>query len=65
MCLHFFEKLKYHTSGNKDYSKNMFWAALAVDDNAVDVLGTVSPLAVSRNKALVSSIDEVLKTISI
>ena len=58
LCLHFLQELKQHTLGNKDHSRKLFWAALAAVTNALDVWGTVSPLVVSRSKALVGSMDE-------
>ena len=59
LCLHFFEKLKHHTLGNKDHSRKLFWAVLAVTDHASDVWGIVSPLVVSGSNDLVDSMDEV------
>ena len=44
LCLHFFQKLKYYTLGNKDYFRKLFWVALPVNVNAKKVKGTVSPL---------------------
>ena len=61
----FFEKLKYHSLGHKDYSRKLFWAVVVVVDNTSDVWVIVSPLVVSRNKVLVGSMDEVVETISI
>ena len=37
LCLHFFQKLKYYSLGNKDYSKKLFWAAVAANFNADEV----------------------------
>ena len=34
LYLHFFQKLKYYTLGNKDYSRKLFWVAVAVNVNA-------------------------------
>ena len=59
LYLHFFQKLKHHTLRNKDPSRKLFWAALAVVDNASDVWGILSPLVVSGNNAIVDSMDEV------
>ena len=59
LYLHFFQKLTHHTLGNKNHSRKLFWAALAVVDNASDVWGIVSPLVVSGTIALVGSMDEV------
>ena len=36
----------------------MFWGAVEAIVNAADVQGTERPLVVSRNKALVRSVDE-------
>ena len=65
LILIFFEKLKYHSLGHKDYSRKLFWAVVVVVDNTSDVWDIVSPLVVSRNKVLVGSMDEVVETISI
>ena len=48
LCLHFFQKLKYYTLGNKDYSRKLFWVAVAVNINAKEVKGTVSHLIKTR-----------------
>ena len=45
LCLHFFQKLKYYTLGNKDYSRKLFWVAVAINVNAKEVKRTVSLLA--------------------
>ena len=44
--------------GNKNYSKKIFWGATDIVVNATNVWGAVRPLIVSRNKALMGSIDE-------
>ena len=44
--------------GNKNYSKQLFWGAVDVVVNAANVWGAVTPLVVSRNKALVGSINK-------
>ena len=44
LYLHFFQKLKYYTLGNKDYYRKLFRVALAINVNAKKVKGTVSPL---------------------
>ena len=46
--LHFFQKLKYYTLGNKDYSRKLFWVAVAINVNAKEVKRTVSPLVKAR-----------------
>ena len=48
LCLHFFQKLKYYTLGNKDYSRKLFWVAVAINVNAKEVKRTVSPLVKAR-----------------
>ena len=48
LCLHFFQKLKYYTLGNKDYSRKLFWVAVAINVNAKEVKGTVSLLVKTR-----------------
>ena len=55
LCLHFFQKLKYYTLGNKDYSRKLFWVVVAVNINAKKVKGTVSLLVNARGfiKALI------------
>ena len=50
LCLHFFQKLKYYTLENKDYSWKLFWVVAAISVNAGEVKGTVSPLVKTRNK---------------
>lgn len=66
-CTYFLNKLKYYTLGSKDYSKRVYWAALPVNAavNLAEVRGTVSPLAVSKSKASVDSMNEPVKTIPI
>ena len=59
LYLNFFQKLKHHTLGNKDPSRKLFWAALAVVHNASDVWGITSPLVVSGSNALIGSMYEV------
>ena len=49
LYLHFFQKLKYYTLGNKDYSKKLFAVVIAINGNAKNVKGTVSPLVKARN----------------
>ena len=63
LCLHLFQKLKYNSLGNKDYSRKLFWAVVTVNFNAEEVRGTVSHLVESRNKSLVGSMDESPETI--
>ena len=63
--LHFLQKLKYYTLGNKDYSRKLLWVVVSVNVNSDDVRGTASPLIKSRNKALVGSMNEFEKTISV
>ena len=46
LCLHFFQKLKYYTLENKDYSRKLFWVAINV--NAKEVKGTGSPLVKAK-----------------
>ena len=48
LCLHFFQKLKYYTLVNEDYSRKLFWAVVAVNVNANEVKDTVSPLVKTR-----------------
>ena len=50
LCLHFFQKLKYYTLENKDYFRKLFWVVAAINVNAGEVTGTVSPLVKIRNK---------------
>ena len=63
--LHFLQKLKYYTLGNKDYSRKLLWVVVSVNVNSDDVRGTASALIKSRNKALVGSMNEFEKTISV
>ena len=49
LCLHFFQKLKYYTLGNNDYSRKLLAVAVAINGNAKEVKGTVSPLVKARN----------------
>ena len=65
LCLHFFQKLKYYTLGNKDYSAKLFWVAVAINVNAGVVKGTVSPLVKTRNKTLMGSMDKSVETMPI
>ena len=44
LYLHFFQKLKYYTLGNKEYYRKLFRAVLAINVNAKKVKGTVNPL---------------------
>ena len=53
-------EIKYYTLGNKDHSRKLLWAALAVTDNVPNVWGTVSPLVVSGSKTFVGSTDEIV-----
>ena len=48
LYLHFFQKLKYYTLGNKDYSRKLFWVAVAINVNAKEVKITVRPLVKGR-----------------
>ena len=48
LCLHFFQKLKYYTLGNKDFSRKLFWVAVAINVNTKEVKSTVSPLVKAR-----------------
>ena len=48
LCLHFFQKLKYNTLENKDYSRKLFWVAVAANVNAKEVKDTPSPLVKTR-----------------
>ena len=43
--------------GNKNYSKKLFWGAVDMVVNATNVFGAARPLVVSRNKVLMSFID--------
>ena len=65
LFLHFFQKLKYYTLGNKDYSAKLFWVAVAININAGVVKGTVSPLVKTRNKTLMGSMDEFVEAIPV
>ena len=49
LSLHFFQKLKYYTLGNKDYSRKLFAVVIAINGNAKEVKGTVSPVVKARN----------------
>ena len=44
----FFQKLKYYILGNNDYSRKSFLVVVAVNVNAKDVKGPVSPLVKTR-----------------
>ena len=46
-------------------TKKLFWGAVHAVVNADDVYCTIRPLVVSRNKALVGSIDEAMKTLEL
>ena len=48
LCLHFFQKFKYCTLGNKAYSTKLFWVVVAANFNPKKVKGTVSPLVKTR-----------------
>ena len=48
LCLHFFQKLKYYTLGNKDYFRKLFWVAVAINVNVKKVKGTVNLLVKDR-----------------
>ena len=48
LYLHFFQKLKYYTFGKKDYSRKLFWVAVAINVNAKKVKGTVISLVKTR-----------------
>ena len=48
ICLFFFQKLKYYILGNNDYSRKLFWVAVAINVNAKEVKGTVSVLVKVR-----------------
>ena len=48
LCLHFFQKLKYYTLGDNDFSRKLFAVAVAINGNAKEVKGTVSPLVKAR-----------------
>ena len=48
LCLHFFQKLKYYTLGNKNYSRKLFLVAVAINVNAKEFKRTVSPLVKAR-----------------
>ena len=65
LCLYFLEKLWYYTLGDKNYSKKLFWGAVHAAVNADGVYCTIRPLVVSRNKGLVGSIDEAMKTLEL
>ena len=65
LCLHFFQKLKYNSLGNKDYSRKLFWVVITVNVNADEDRGTVNPLVVSRSKALAGSMDKSPETIPV
>ena len=45
--------------------RKLFWAAVALAVNAADTLGTVSPLEMFRNKALVGFMKKTAETIPI
>ena len=56
---HFFQKLKYYTLENKDYSRKLFWVAVAINVNAGEVKGTASALdSEDQEQTLMGSIDE-------
>ena len=55
----------YYILENKDYTIKLFWTALAVAVNADDIRGSASRLAVSRNKALVGSMEQVAEIIPV
>ena len=48
LCLHFFQKLKYYTLGNKDYSRKLFWVVVAINVSAKEVKSTISSLVKAR-----------------
>ena len=48
LCLHFFEKLKYYTFGNKDYCWKLFSVVVAVNVNAKEIKRTAGPLVKTR-----------------
>ena len=48
LWLHYFQKVKYYTLGNKDYSRKLFWVVVAINVNAKEVKGTVSTLVKAR-----------------
>ena len=48
LCLHFFQKLKYYTLGKKDYSRKLFWRAVAINVNSKKFKGTAISLAKIR-----------------
>ena len=48
LCLHFFQKLKYYTLGNNEYSRNLFCVVVTVNVNAKEIKGTVSFLVKTR-----------------
>ena len=46
--LYFFQKLKYYTLGNNEYSRKLFCVVVAVNVNAKEIKGTVSFLVKTR-----------------
>ena len=48
LCLHLFQKLKYYTLGNNEYSRKLFCVVVAVNVNAKEIKGTVSSLVKTR-----------------
>ena len=61
LCLYFFQKLKYNSLGNKDYSRKKFWVLVTANVNADEVRGAISLLI--EYKALVGFMTESTETI--
>ena len=61
----FLQKKVCYTLENKEYSEKLFWGTEDVIVNTADIWGTVRPLLVSRNKAVLGSVDEVAETFQI
>ena len=48
LFLSFFQKLKYYTLENEDYSRKLFWVVVAVNVNSKEVKDTVSLLVKTK-----------------